>query len=176
MKETSVSITATGRTVWRVKASRAGLRPTFRYFTTTGAAVKFAAWEIVSARYPIYDWSYTVRGIACECHDPESGPGYYSAGWEGCPLHDHRDGYYARLHRKIAARLRREIERPPAPPPPPSLLDMERQVLGSLGDAMEILNVSQMESPNLVEAASLLGRAITQVEWAIRQAEQGGAV
>lgn len=106
----TVTITATDRTVWRVKASRAAGRPSFRYFTTPGAAVKFAAWEIVSARHPIYDWGYTVRGMACECHDPESGPGYYSAGWEGCPLHDHQDGYYARMVARIISRMKNQAK------------------------------------------------------------------
>lgn len=103
-----VEITATDRPVYRVKVTKNGLRPRYRYFTSPGAAMKAAAWEIVAGRHRIYERGYTVNGIECECHDPESGEGYYSAGWEGCPLHDHRDGYYARMVARIIARMKAE--------------------------------------------------------------------
>lgn len=162
----AVTITATDRMVWRVKATRAAGRPSFRYFTTPGAAVKFAAWEIIAARHLIYDPGYTVHGTACECHDPESGPGYYSAGWEDCPLHDHRTGFYARLHARIAARLRRQMEPAPASPH-----DAARQALGKLGDAMELLNGTELDA-NLTEFAAQLTQTIGLLKWAIQQAER----
>lgn len=105
-----VEITPTDRPVYRVKVTKNGLRPTYRYFTSPGAAMKAAAWEIVAGRHKIYERGYTANGIKCECLDPESGPGYYSAGWEGCPLHDHRDGYYARMVARIIARMKHQAE------------------------------------------------------------------
>lgn len=107
---TTVEVTPTACPVYRVKIIRKNFPAKFRYFTTEGKAMKFAAWQLVEARHRINDTSYTVHGITCECADPESGPGYYSAGWEGCPLHDHRDGYYARMVARIIARMKHQAE------------------------------------------------------------------
>ncbi len=164
----TAEISTTARPVFRVKVTRSGLRPIFRYFTTPGAAAKFAAWEIVAGQHKVYEASYTVDGRACECHEPESGPGYYSAGWEDCPLHDHRDGYYARLAREIKARLLASLDAgTPAPTDPQPTGTPVAQALAHLQAALAICDM--IEDINAQEAARLTRHAITQANWVLRK-------
>jgi hypothetical protein len=166
-----VTITATDRPVFRVKVTRSGLRPVFRYFTTPGAAAKFAAWEIVAGQHKVYEAGYTVDGRACECREPESGPGYYSAGWEDCPLHDHRDGYYARLAREIKASLLASLDAgTPAPADPQPASDPDTPVAQALAHLQAALSIfAPVDDPNAQEAARLTNQTITQAAWLLRK-------
>jgi hypothetical protein len=99
-------LTETTRPVFRVKTKEKKFPAKFKYFTTPGAAAKYMAWQLIADKHRVYDSDYTVHGIVCECMTENGSSEFWrEAEWADCPLHDRRDGYYARLHKRMKARI-----------------------------------------------------------------------
>lgn len=96
----SYTIEALPRPVYRVKY-RVYDKAHHRYFLSAYRAASFVAWRMIADRYPEFGMvsDEPLHGKICECSQPWDGPITDS---RGCPLHDTKDGYYRRLHNRLA--------------------------------------------------------------------------
>lgn len=91
------SIEAMNRPVIRVRIQTFG-RARYKYFSSVQSAARYLAWNTIYSSHRVFDNSYTVDDMSCECdrggHDSD-----------GCELHDHDTGFYVTEMRRIKAEI-----------------------------------------------------------------------
>ncbi len=74
-----------------------------RIFRTKRAAAKLEAWHRIVQKYGDVEAVMSVDGLECVCDD-------CFFGYEDCPVHDRRTGYFAKMREEIMRQILEECK------------------------------------------------------------------